>query len=112
MPIIRQPDAVPIRATPRDLLIVATHLERVADDASTPQTLSVLFQHVAAAIGRGCGAVLPPIRFQTLLEQTEAMLDGAQGKIFDALYAEMMDFQAPPTTSYERQTEQNLESRR
>jgi hypothetical protein len=56
----------------------------------------VLFQHVAAAIGRGCRTVLPPISFQILLEQTEAMLDGAQGKNFDALYAEMMDLQAPP----------------
>jgi hypothetical protein len=88
-----------VRATPRDLLIVATHVERVADDANTPQTLSVLFGHVAAAISRGCRTVLPPIPFQTLLEQTEAMLDGAQGKIFDALYAEMMDLQAPPTTT-------------
>jgi hypothetical protein len=49
--------------------------------------------------GRGCSTVLPPIRFQTLIEQTEAMLDGAQGENYDALHAEMMDFQAPPTTT-------------
>ena len=96
MPIIRRPKPVPVLATPRDLLIVATHLERVADDPNTPQTLSVLFGHVAAAIGRGCSTVLPPICFQTMLEQTEAMIDGAQGKNFDELHAEMMDFQAPP----------------
>jgi NAD(P)-dependent dehydrogenase (short-subunit alcohol dehydrogenase family) len=93
-----------VRATPRDLLIIATHLERVADDPNTPHTLTVLFGHVAAAIGRGCRTVLPPIPFQILLEQTEAMLDGAWGKNFDALYAEMMSFQEPPDDDSEPAT--------
>ena len=92
MPIIRQPNPVPVRATPGNLLIVATHLERVADDANTRHSQCAL----PARHGRNWQRVqhsLAADPFQTLIEQTEAARRRT-GKNYDALHADMMDFQA------------------
>ena len=74
MPIIRQPNPVPVRVKKQHLLLLAEHLEKLADTpGALPEPLPMLYLHIAAALTRGCRSQMTEAQFLCALEQAEAL---------------------------------------
>ena len=55
MPIIRQPTPRLVCVKKQHLLLLAEHLEKLADTpGALPEPLPMLYLHIAAALARGC----------------------------------------------------------